>query len=81
MDVQREDELPWTTRCFLWERYEENQSSRLPVIPREESLNRSPLCQTRSNALEMSQNTARTSFPSSSALQIVVVYIGQLIYC
>ena len=62
-----ENEFATTTRCL---RYEVNHDSKLPLMSIEESLCINPRCQTRSNALEISQKTALTSFPSSSAWQI-----------
>jgi hypothetical protein len=57
------------------------QLSKLPVIPRRFSLYIRPLCQTLSKALDMSQNTNRTSLPTSNyieASEILSTNLGRI---
>ena len=68
-EVQKEFIPGKTTRCLLSVRYSENQVSNDPETTADLSLKRRPLCQTLSKALLISQNIARTSLPSSRALQ------------
>ena len=53
---------------------QENRVSNDPDTPADFSLKRRALCQTLSKALLMSQNMARTSLPSSRALQMYCKY-------
>ena len=71
-EVQEELAPGKTTLCFLSFRYSEDQVHNDPDTPADLSLKRKPLCQTLSKAILMSQNMARTSLPSSRALQNVL---------
>ena len=71
-DVQSEFAPGRTTLCFLLCRLSVNYWRSEPAISAIWSVKRRPLCHTLSKALVMSQKIARTSLPSSRALQKVL---------
>ena len=63
---------PWGTPAIMLTQSDATHSKRGPVRPTDLNFNNKSSCQTRSNALLISQNVAFTSKPSSNALENVL---------